>query len=171
MACGVVRHLSQDGRGDRAPTVWRHGWGGTGQADDAADHNLSVSPTRIVLDETPRASLPPSGTTQIPVRAECRTFASSSHPLYPAPTCEGHYSMDSGALRGAPSYSRTFLHASAYSPKSSVISRNCSSAACKSSTISAARMPGSGRSAVSSSDSSRSQKISRLTLSRAISSS
>ena len=58
-----------------------------------------------------------------------------------------------------------------YSAKSSATAANCSSAACRSSTISAARTSGSGRLAVSSNDSSRSQKMSRLTLSRAISSS
>jgi hypothetical protein len=54
------------------------------------------------------------------------------------------------------------------SPISSAINRNCSRAASRSSTISAAMTSGSGRLSVSSSDSSRSQKMSRFTLSRAM---
>lgn len=61
--------------------------------------------------------------------------------------------------------------AASYVSKSSTIARNSSSADSRSSTISAASTSGSGRLAVSSSDSSRSQKMSRLTLSRASSSS
>jgi hypothetical protein len=56
-------------------------------------------------------------------------------------------------------------------PRSFAINRNCSSAASKSSTISWAMMSGLGRLAESSSESSLSQKMSRLALSRAMSSS
>lgn|GEM_PF-2760205 len=55
--------------------------------------------------------------------------------------------------------------------RSSSMAANCSSAACRSSTISAAMTAGSGRLAESSSESSLSQKISRFTLSRFMSSS
>ena len=56
-------------------------------------------------------------------------------------------------------------------PRSFAISRNCSNAASRSSTISWAMMSGLGRLAESSRDSSFSQKMSRLALSRAMSSS
>src|SRR5262249_36930468 len=55
--------------------------------------------------------------------------------------------------------------------KSAAMAANCCRAASKSSTISAAIISGSGRFALSSSDSSLSQKISRLSLSRLSSSS
>jgi hypothetical protein len=71
----------------------------------------------------------------------------------------------SSSKRAGSPASSTFC--AAYSPTSSAIAVNCSSAACKSSMISPARISGLGRLAVSSSDSSRSQKMSRLTLSRA----
>lgn len=58
-----------------------------------------------------------------------------------------------------------------YSPKSSTTNRNCSSADSRSSTMSAASTSGSGKFAVSSRDSSRIQKISRLALSLATNSS
>ena len=55
--------------------------------------------------------------------------------------------------------------------RSPAINRNCSSAASRSSTISKAITPGAGRLSLSANESSFSQKMSRLVLSRAISSS
>jgi hypothetical protein len=56
-------------------------------------------------------------------------------------------------------------------PRSAAINLNCSSAASRSSTISCAMTSGGGKLSESASASSRSQKTSRLDLSRAVSSS
>src|SRR3954453_16012804 len=71
---------------------------------------------------------------------------------------------------GAP-YGVSDSSSSCSTPRSSAIAANCASAAWRSCTISTASTSGSGRLALSSKVLSRSQKMSRLTLSRASSSS
>src|SRR4051812_9910047 len=81
--------------------------------------------------------------------------------------CSSHVSI---AEPGAP-YGLSDSSSSCSTPRSSAIAANCASAAWRSCTISTASTSGSGRLALSSKVLSRSQKMSRLTLSRASSSS
>jgi hypothetical protein len=70
-------------------------------------------------------------------------------------------------LERSPTRSSSYFSTSLDSlPRSDAISLNCSSAACRSSMISAAMMSGAGKFAESSRASSLSRKMSRLTLSR-----
>jgi hypothetical protein len=102
------------------------------------------------------------------VQVGCGFLLSHTPDLGGAYTAAGQCTTNTACGTAHFSSVRSSLRRHAHLFRSPAINLNCSSAASRSSTISAARMPGSGRLALSSRLSSFSQKMSRLALSRAM---